>query len=126
MKKIVSIVFVFAIFFAGSPLTAQDRKGPDPDTLFSSPIKLGMITEEVRDVLGPPYYVVGSHDPNYIHRRYKQLMEHNTMFDIWLYKEPYNFMIYFMNGRVLKVVYIGGSSAASSPSLRDIYSEPLD
>lgn len=104
-------VLISLAYFPG--LFAQEYSGPD--SFYGSPIKRGMNTEEVRELIGKPYYIAGSKDPAYYQKRQEQLEQQGFYFDIWTYQTPYNFIIYFLNGRVFDVVYVGGSPGQTIP-----------
>ena len=80
---------------------------------FSSQIKEGMTEQEVKRLVGNPDQILGKDDPLYIERLRQQKDSLDYVLEIWYYKAPEQFSVYFKDGEVSEVKYFGLAASAS-------------
>lgn len=89
--------------------TTEQNNGENR-AFFASPVKQGMTKEEVAQAIGKPYYIAGAKDPGNFLKKQQELRKHGTVMELWMYRVPYNFIVYFINGKVSSVEYVGETS----------------
>jgi len=75
----------------------------------SSQIQQNMTKKEVRDKVGKPHHIVGQSDPLYVEEEWDQKEKYGYLLEIWYYLYPENFIVYFKNGKVSGIKYLGES-----------------
>jgi hypothetical protein len=80
------------------------RKG---QAKFASQIRKGMGKEEVIRIAGNPHYILDKDDPLYFAQGQTQNNQLQYILEVWYYVTPERFVVYFKDGRVYKIKYLG-------------------
>jgi len=88
----------------------MEQNSEEEKAFFASPVTQGMTKEEVTQAIGKPYYVSGAKDSGNFLKKQQELRKYGTIMELWMYRVPYNFIVYFTNGKVSSVEYVGSTA----------------